>query len=637
LSDAAPDEFDPPTNRLRHGEVFARAQRARASARSTEHGRDGEPGAAEPGPAEPAAGAVTVPRDRATAGPDRSRAAVLRDAASVAFDLGDADTFRARFHPDCSIEFRFRYGGIVVNVDTLYENLLGFSEQGYETTRTVLDTPGDGLVLEHLVLEADGAVTERYVITETDRELITAVISFDETQLDEARAELDRRWSSGAASSGIVERTSARVAAEPSRADEPGDGVAPNRAWQAALAGTSALDREDRDAFDRLLAEDFVAEVFNPLMRSIGDDGRVDDRTTYLDVVFGRDLVGHGHRRDVVLRATRGDDLCAYSFRVTSPSGDVTERIMITELRDGLVARICHFRSDQLDEAVAEVDRRYVERLDEDGAALLPNAAWRTCEAIAEAGRRHDRQAIEQLVAPDPRLAFHGEVSVAGADREWYISTALDVRGSSLSSIPLEWRGEHLCLYRSTSTFDDATSGEYVVVVRTDDEHRLVESHRFDVDRRRDAQELLEQLGAEESGLRGLASLRRTITGAWEGDVETLESVLAAEFVRVDHRPLGMGEVSRQEFVDSMTALVAPDEVALYVPAILDALDDRLLLSSVRWEADRNVIELLVLNQYVDGRIERQESFDTSDLAGARRRFRELASELGDASSASSR
>jgi hypothetical protein len=163
----------------------------------------------------------------------------------------------------------------------------------------------------------------------------------------------------------------------------------------------------------------------------------------------------------------------------------------------------------------------------------------------------------------------------------------------------------------------------------------MVESHRFDVERRRDAQELLDQLGAEESGLLALASLRRTITGAWEGDAEALESVLADEFVRVDHRPLGMGEVSRQEFVDSMRALVGPDEVALFVPAIIDAVDDRLLLSSVRWEADRNVIELLVLNHYDGEQIVRQETFDIDDVERARRRFRELASELGDGSSAS--
>jgi hypothetical protein len=82
-----------------------------------------------------------------------------------------------------------------------------------------------------------------------------------------------------------------------------------------------------------------------------------------LDAMFDPLVFGPASSNELDLIAVRGDDLCLFRTRATTPLGDVHERLAAAEVHDGRVVRMDVFPHDQLVDSQLELDRRWFESI----------------------------------------------------------------------------------------------------------------------------------------------------------------------------------------------------------------------------------------------------------------------------------
>jgi hypothetical protein len=87
------------------------------------------------------------------------------------------------------------------------------------------------------------------------------------------------------------------------------------------------------------------------------------DKERYLDAIFDPLVFGPASINEAELIAVRGDEFCAYRARTTTPEGDVHERIITAEVRDGCCVRLDRFPHDRLDDAQIALDRMWLTSL----------------------------------------------------------------------------------------------------------------------------------------------------------------------------------------------------------------------------------------------------------------------------------
>lgn len=191
-----------------------------------------------------------------------------------------------------------------------------------------------GMVFEQLETWGDGAGDTRVLMAiEFGDGVITRLDAYEPDDLDAALARYDEIF-------GVVRRT------------------VTHGAWDSVRRRQRALDELDVDGYASAFDDSFVAEFHDPLMRAM-PEAAIFDKTGFLELILHQDMTHDGARSEMELIAVRGEDLCLYLVGMTNASGDLTQRLVVDAIRDGLCTRMDIFESDQLGDAIAELDRRY--------------------------------------------------------------------------------------------------------------------------------------------------------------------------------------------------------------------------------------------------------------------------------------
>jgi class 3 adenylate cyclase/ketosteroid isomerase-like protein/tetratricopeptide (TPR) repeat protein len=237
----------------------------------------------------------------------------------------------------------------------------------------------------------DLGVREIVLVNEVEDGQVRRVISYDPEDLDLALAEFDA----------FVARQSA--------------GTLTNSAWRSVRQIAAMWRAGDREGVTECLADDFVCTTYDPVMAAINDNGTY-DRDRYLDAMFDQVVPVPSSTNELELIAIRGDELCLHRTRTTTREGDVHERIVTAEVRDGRCVRIDHFPHDQLSVAQIALDRRWLTSLgfaDEHPWFELIGLFYDT-----------DSTVIARALADDFQYLDHRKLSFPDGDRTQFLTFA---------------------------------------------------------------------------------------------------------------------------------------------------------------------------------------------------------------------
>jgi DNA-binding SARP family transcriptional activator len=261
-----------------------------------------------------------------------------------------------------------------------------------------------------------------------------------------------------------------------------------NDAWRAALRMRDVcVPQGDWDAFVATLAEDFEF-----------DDNRSGAQLNLrgaaaLDVyrtVFALDE----WRWEGTLLATRSEHLALVRDDSTFADGhagraEVASLSVIESTPAGRVRRISAYDDDDVDAALAELERRYREQPKAPGGSSVgPNAAWYAQERVEHAQNAHDLDAL--LHAHSPGFTFHDRRAAMLIDLDGEAALSIFRVGTRLhefrmTSRLLAARGEHLALVEAHAVFQDGAAGpaeiSNLVVVEADDDGRMLRNVLYDV------------------------------------------------------------------------------------------------------------------------------------------------------------
>ncbi|MEM7285308.1 MAG: AAA family ATPase [Actinomycetota bacterium] len=133
--------------------------------------------------------------------------------------------------------------------------------------------------------------------------------------------------------------------------------LTPNRAADLSFQRTALLEAGDQDGFRRLLHPDYTSISHRNLARKDPMD-----RDEHLEMLDSFDSVGLQAPPHVELVAVRGDRLALFRVQMTSDDDWTTGALNLHQIDDdGLLVFSAMWDVDQLDEATADLDRRWAE------------------------------------------------------------------------------------------------------------------------------------------------------------------------------------------------------------------------------------------------------------------------------------
>ena len=311
-------------------------------------------------------------------------------------------------------------------------------------------------------------------------------------------------------------------------------------------------------------------------MAAIDDDRGAYDKERYLDVMFDPLVFGPAGANELELIAVRGEELCLYRTRTTTPDGDAHERIVIAEVHDGRCVRMEFFPQDRFSVAQIALDRRWLTLL-----GFADDHPWRAVFGLVlRERRRRDRQrAPRPLPLRRPSAADLPRRRSLPADHQPE-HTARRVSRPRRPPLAPHHRADlaHRTL-RAAGRGWERPGG--LMLSRLGPDGRVEHMELFDFDDEPAAvaafDRLLVEQGASATGLGPLTN------SAWE-------------VVRTE-RSLD-GATGQHELVAVRS--------------------DRFCLTRFTGtDLDEQATELLVVSEVVDGRVERSTSFEADDLAAA--------------------
>ena len=502
----------------------------------------------------------------------------------------DWEAYAERFHPDFVYEDR-RPGLSTVPLgrdesiaNTRVGRELGITDIEHE----IVATRGDLAVLTaSRVMATEWSVDSLLLVCCDAEGRSTRCLHFDPSQLDEAMAELDRL-----------------ADAFPNE----------NAAVRAARRGSALMLAGDWDGLRAAMHPDFVYE---------------DRRSGLGSVVVGRDeqvanvrssveLGVNGMDNEVV--AVRGDRLALVRGRVTAGSY-VVEALFITAVDDdGLTTAIVYFDASQLDEALAELDRRAA-------GAAPENAAVRAVAAVHDCVLRRDWNALRSRYAPG--YVHHdrrsGIFRTGDADE---LVASYEQMGDATAAIDLEpvaLHGDLLALVRMEYRAGSGFSVPVLTVAVADADERLVSTSSFD-DGDVDAA-LVELDRLAHPGNRAVA-WAATWLGShdWEGQGQQAHP----DFVAEDRRPGLRATYTRAQHLESLQAVAALRPRVSH--RVVEAHGDgaALLAVALIGEHELRTDLLLVVDVDVDGLVRREILFDPESLDDARAALASRGPDAGD-------
>jgi hypothetical protein len=498
-------------------------------------------------------------------------------------------------------------------------------------TTQVLATRGERLALSlHRFTGrvADGGgpleMDDHLVLHEVDRDgRITAIVLFDLEDERDAFAELDTRYEAGEARAFPLARLGLMNSHHIN-----------NRAWDAYAAG---------------LAPDYIYRDHRLL--GWGDAGN--DKASMLEIMQSlADLSPDSyHRRDHVRMTARG--LLRSSTLVGTRDGGAFENplLEVHEVDDqGRTWRSDTYNTEDLDRALArfaELQRSaspesaFANVATLDRELVRPNLASSWLHRFQPAFNARDWDAIEDLIAANPRYEDRQRYSLVSGDRDVLIASLKERAGSGarLERIQaIATAGDRLTLQRvlwAGGGDDGRFEIEFIVVQEVDEEGRLVTNVNFDPTDRADAFDALIEREAASGDEPTPGVVRELARAMNDHDLDRIRSILPENLVIHDHRRTGYG---RLEGVDAFIASVVA-AIELSPDVRWDTLrraavgPHGCVLVNVRWGTNTEGGEYeshFVAVQYLeDGGFERGEMFEIEDLDEALARFDARAEEAG--------
>jgi hypothetical protein len=478
-------------------------------------------------------------------------------------------------------------------------------------TGAVLATRGDRLALERFCFEASGRTVgpievEFLQVTEVDdRGDRVALVVLDPDDLDAAYAELDARYAAGEA---------APYAAS----------------WEMYVRQARAQAARDWEQVAAYFAPDCVLEDHRPLglptLRSRDEcvasirafaDLRPDARARTEHVLALDD------RRMLLVTGWVGSE--------AEGRFDIPVVAAVGLSPDGHTERVDIYNLDQLDEAWARFAA-----LRPDPLRIPPNAASRARDRALEAFAARDWPALRALTSRDMVWEDRQKHALLTGDVELWISSFQHISGVRLERELIATVGDWIALERGVWTGGPA-GGEFEIEVicltEIDAGGRLRASLNFDLDDRRAAfaEAQARFVAGEAAAIGGQAPLLAVYSGLTGlGWLTRLRGYVAHDVVVHDHRTLGLGVLSGDEFGDSLRALtnLAPDVHSESIRILAWNRHGRVDLGRIAGTMPHGggPFENVLLRVIVtDGdRIQHVEFFDVGDADRALARFEEL-------------
>jgi class 3 adenylate cyclase/tetratricopeptide (TPR) repeat protein len=450
----------------------------------------------------------------------------------------------------------------------------------------------------HERFEVDGLEPSDFhfvLVNEFEDGQVRRVVAYELDDLDRALAEFD---------------ASVRISATPRLT---------NAAWQVADEAMQALTAGDRHRLGSALADDLVVVAHTPVLGSI-NAGSTLDKAAFVQAMLDPTLSGLANRVDADLMAIRGDDRCLMRAIVTSPAGDLVERIYALEARDGLATRIESYPHDQLREAQVALDRRWLTTLGFDDEDWIFQH-WDLAYSMAF-------DDLGGMLHPDFEFVDHRPLHFPSGDAATLAETMDSIGHEVDVLIPQIHR-----ISRSGAVVERI---ERAVGDVLGEEHQILVTHIVDdAIRRTDSysvNDLPAALARFEESMR--PRVRQLTNAAWElaeatmvakardGDRERFESVLADDFVATSHDSV-MGQIDGGVFGKHRFLEIAFDP-ATYAPTSTQDIelvavrgDDRCLVRTTVTTAEGDQYERLNVVELRDGLCVRIDAFPHDQLGAA--------------------
>ncbi|HSM67498.1 MAG TPA: hypothetical protein VK860_14420 [Ilumatobacteraceae bacterium] len=397
-----------------------------------------------------------------------------------------------------------------------------------------------------------------------------------------------------------------------------------NAAWELAEATMVAKARDgDRERFESVLADDFVATTHDPVMGQV--DGGVFDKHRFLEIAFDPVTYAPTSTQDIELVAVRGDEICLVRTTVTSAEGDLYQRLNVVEVRDGLCVRIDAFPHDQLAEAQIALDHAWLTSL-----GFAHDHPW---FELTELFYHSDPTVLAHAFSEEFRYVEHRRLGFPDGDRSQLLVNANTRIGTLEVVIPRYLRlTERLALgERIEQTVGGAAQmpGFYLTELGADG--RIAYMEVFDVDDEEAAIACFDRLLAEE---RSEGSVLGPLTNAaWElvreaqlvkvndGDRDRFASFFADEFVATTHDSIMAqadgGVFDKARYMEAtFDPVFGPDSIQ-HIQLIAVRGDDRCLFRSRVTTPDGDLHERLNVLEVRDGLAVRIDVFRHDQLGKA--------------------
>ncbi|MEM9747485.1 MAG: adenylate/guanylate cyclase domain-containing protein, partial [Actinomycetota bacterium] len=302
----------------------------------------------------------------------------------------------------------------------------------------------------HYVLDDGGSTWEMLQVSRIRGTELVETHTFDLDQYDEARAYFDSL-------------TSTAVVPE-----------LRNRATEIGRRVLDACERLDRSDLHELLADDMVYEYRTDADLTLGGAGS--GRERYIDDVLEASRLSDGAllttAREIL--AVRGEALYLAEGSVTV-GGSSWPYLCLIEARDDRFRRVVFWHESDLDEALRELDRRWVE-IDGDSPMRAWGRAWRS------AWQSGDLAEVDRLLAPDMRSIDHRQLGLGVRDRAAFLASTTPSAGPGLRFVTRRHLAATdrcgLALVSTTVGDDELVDGLALGLI--DDEGRLELQEMFD-------------------------------------------------------------------------------------------------------------------------------------------------------------
>lgn len=518
---------------------------------------------------------------------------------------------------DVSIDDRRRVvnAGLRRGRDAVVEDLRVGAEIGLtHITPRAIAIRGERLTLGHIRYSADeerpevGVIDLVQVIEIDADERITALVLFDADNLGAAVEELESRYVSG-------------------------EGAALARTWSVIAENCAALNRQELP--ERAPGSVYVdrRRVANMWAADVSDYFRAaweltPDMTTFVETVHRLSDVGA-----VVSQVAQG----------TSHDGFYAEwRVVnVYTVEDGLMSRCEVFDETDLDAALARFDELLRQ------PQPVENTASRTYQRFLSHFADRNWDAMAEMVAPDNRHDDRRRVVNAGIQlgRDAVIASMRAVADVGVTVIEADFiatRGERLALARqrvSGGRRPEAFGIEVLIIAEVGADNKVGGGVAFDID---DLDAAFEELD------------KRYMAGEAAAYAQTY-SVIADAFVAVNRHELPTTTSDFASIDHRRPIAFAPGEMMVYLQATLnDAPEIRIDIETVHRLSSHGVVvsqvlrntsgqgfdaewRVITISTVEDGRINRCELFDDTELDAALARFDELCSPAPQLRNAASR